>query len=98
MLNWLLWLIALEIIGLAALPLCGFLFRALPDRGYGLAKPLGIILVMFVNWWLGSLFGAGNYAVVLWLLVLLLAAGGLAIYRLGLARVPDDLQGLRLTI
>jgi YYY domain-containing protein len=98
MLDWLFWLLTLEIVGLAALPLCGFLFRSLPDRGYGLAKPLGILLVMFVNWWLGSLVGLGNYGVVLWLLVLLLAVGGLALYSAGLARVPDDLQSLRLTI
>ena len=58
--NGIIWLLTVELLGLAALPLCAFLFRSWPDRGYGLTKPLGILLVAFVNWWLGSVAGLGN--------------------------------------
>jgi YYY domain-containing protein len=45
-----LWLLALELVGLAALPLTHHLFHALPDRGYGSSKFLGLILVAYVAW------------------------------------------------
>ena len=41
----LLWWLMLEAIGVIALPLTFRLCRHLPDRGYALAKPLGLILV-----------------------------------------------------
>lgn len=39
------WWIALQILGLAALPIGSVLLRALPDRGYSVSKPLGLLLV-----------------------------------------------------
>ncbi len=50
-----LWLVAVQVIALAALPLAFTLFRSLPDRGYLLAKPLGILLAAVVAWLLASL-------------------------------------------
>src|SRR5262249_19477009 len=41
-LSALVWLVALEVLGLCALPLAVRVFRRLDDRGYGLAKPLGL--------------------------------------------------------
>ncbi len=79
--NWLLWLIAIELLGLAGLPLAAFLFRALPDRGYGLSKPLGILLVTFLNFWLGSVAGLANQPVLLWLLAAAIFAGGIMLLR-----------------
>jgi YYY domain-containing protein len=51
----LLWWLMLEGIGWLALPLCFRLFRNLPDRGYALAKPLGLILVNYLLWILSTL-------------------------------------------
>jgi YYY domain-containing protein len=45
----------LEGAGLLALPLSFRLFRHLPDRGYALSKPLGLILVNYVLWMLSTL-------------------------------------------
>ncbi len=49
------WL-TIQLFALAALPLSGRLLRWLPDRGYALAKPLGLLLVTF-GLWLGASFG-----------------------------------------
>ena len=47
------WLIVAEVIGLAAFPIAYAAFPVFKDRGWGLAKPLGLILFSFVVW-LGS--------------------------------------------
>ena len=49
------WLLLVELIYLAALPLSIFLFRSLPDRGIILARLLGILGVCYVVWLLASL-------------------------------------------
>ena len=38
------WWITLQLLGLAAVPIAAVLLRALPDRGYTLSKPLGLML------------------------------------------------------
>src|SRR5689334_9781926 len=38
------WWIALQLLGLASVPVAAVLLRALPDRGYTLSKPLGLML------------------------------------------------------
>jgi len=55
MLYVLIWWFLMEVMGLAVLPLALRLFRHLPDRGYAFAKPLGLLLVSYVFWLLGSL-------------------------------------------
>ena len=50
------WYIVAQTFGLAALPLCLCLFRHLPDRGYGLSKPLGLLLAGWA-FWLMTTFG-----------------------------------------
>ena len=48
--------IVIQLIALAALPLTWHLCSRLPDRGYALAKPLGLLLVTYLLW-LGASFG-----------------------------------------
>lgn len=60
LLGLVLWLIAVQACGLAALPLARRLFRALPDEGYGLSKPLGLLLVGYAIW-LPAMLGYLSY-------------------------------------
>ncbi|MDP6716956.1 MAG: hypothetical protein QF368_20320, partial [SAR202 cluster bacterium] len=55
MFNVLWWLITVEALGLAVFPLAYWLLRRLPDRGFSVSKPLGILLVSYIAWILGAL-------------------------------------------
>jgi len=44
------WWLIVEVLGLVALPLAFRLFKSLPDRGYALSKPLGILLCSYLFW------------------------------------------------
>jgi YYY domain-containing protein len=51
----LIWWVLVQVFGLVALPLAFRLFRRLPDRGYGVSKALGLLLVSYLFWLLGIL-------------------------------------------
>lgn len=73
------WLLATAA-GVAVLPLCWRLLRALPDRGYTLSRPLGMLLTGFVFWLLASfgfLQNTTGSMLLAWLIVL---GVGLVIY------------------
>src|ERR1700730_14302392 len=53
--SFLIWWAAAELLALAAFPLAFRLLRALPDRGYAAAKPLGLLLAAFCFWFAASL-------------------------------------------
>ena len=81
-LPWLFWLLALELLGLGLFPLLFRMLPHVPDRGFALAKTLGVLLVGYAAWLLGSLkllaFGPSS----VWLCAgLLLAIGGAAGWR-----------------
>src|SRR3954451_12115466 len=60
MLTAVFWFVALELLGLLALPPAARIFPRLDDRGYGLAKPLGLLAVGYCCWLLAML-GLLNY-------------------------------------
>lgn len=51
---WLVWLLAVQLIALATLPISYAIFRPLADRGYMFAKVLGLLLVGTTVWLLAS--------------------------------------------
>lgn len=52
--SWIVWLIAVQVFALFAVPLSFVLFRPFPDRGYLLAKPLGLLIAATITWLLAS--------------------------------------------
>lgn len=69
-LNW--WALV-TVAGLTVMPLLARLMTGLPDRGYTLARPAGVLLVAFVFWLLASLGFLRNTSggiIVAWLVVL----------------------------
>ncbi|MCY4582911.1 MAG: DUF2298 domain-containing protein [Chloroflexi bacterium] len=58
---WLVWLLAIELVFLAALPLSVRLMRWLPDRGVVLAKPLGLLIVSWLVW-MGASVGLWTFS------------------------------------
>ena len=81
MLNVLLWLVTVEIIGLAVFPLAYFLLPKLSDRGYGLSKPLGILLVGYAAWILSVLHLLPSVRFTLvGLVILMVASSGVLAY------------------
>ena len=74
------WLVAVYLGTLATLPLGLVVFRALPDRGYLLARPLGFLLLAYVPWLLASLgwVGFGRTSIAFGFLLLAAVSGWLA--------------------
>ncbi|MCX6622591.1 MAG: DUF2298 domain-containing protein, partial [Acidobacteria bacterium] len=70
-----LWVGAMFLLGWAAMPLLFAACPALPDRGYGFAKTLGLLLPAWVAWWLGHT-GAGFRQPSIWAAAALLGAAG----------------------
>ena len=73
----LIWLLAIEVLGLIVFPLTFSLFRRLPDRGIIFSKVLGLLLGSYLLWVLGLAHILPNtqYSVLLLLAVLALASG-----------------------
>src|SRR3990172_6597672 len=70
----LIWWAAIEVVGIAAFPIAFILFPALPDRGYSLAKPLGLLLVTYGLWVAGLTHAMPNTRVSIVLILVGLAA------------------------
>ncbi len=81
------WWLGLEVLGLIAFPYAFVLLRQLPDRGYTIAKPLGLLLLSYSAWMLGMLHILPNQRGSLIIILALLSAGGLLL----LGRAKDEL-------
>lgn len=66
MVSALYWLLVIEIIGLMAFPVAFVLLPRLTDRGYSVAKPLGLLLLSWPLWFLGSLHVVPTTHCTLW--------------------------------
>ncbi|MBI2566270.1 MAG: glycosyltransferase family 39 protein [Candidatus Schekmanbacteria bacterium] len=56
------WLFVLEVLGLLAYPLVATGFRDAPDRGYGIAKIVGVVVTGYLSWllaWCGAFPATG---------------------------------------
>jgi YYY domain-containing protein len=71
------WWLAAEAVGAAAFPLAFAYFRFLPERGYGLSKVLGLLLVGYALWIGGSVGLLTNRQGSVILLLLLMALASL---------------------
>lgn len=79
------WWLAIQLIGVAGLPLATRLLRTLPDRGYSFAKSLGLLLVGYGAWLLAML-GLAPFAVPT-LVACMLAVAGIGLWLHGGPRV-----------
>lgn len=75
------WAIAIELIGLAFLPLTAWMLPRLPDRGYACAQVLGLILVTYGTWLAGSAFPVARSPAIPFAVVVLAAAVGWTCWR-----------------
>ena len=76
------WLLMLELVSLALLPLAVVIFRHLPDGGYLLTKPLALLAVAYPVW-LGTSLGVFHFTrgIILIIAAVLLLAGAAAACR-----------------
>lgn len=77
------WWLALFVLGAAATPLAYVILSRLPDKGYAFVKMLGLLLVSYIFWLLGTLGFFSNTTGNIVLSVLTLAALSFAVYRRG---------------
>jgi YYY domain-containing protein len=73
------WLLALIVAGAVGLPYAWLAGRNLPDRGFAIARALGLLLVTLAVWWLASIRALPFTRAAILLAGLLVAAGAGAI-------------------
>ena len=92
MVDALTWLLAVELLGILALPLCFVLFRRLPDRGITLSKPLALVLFSYVLWVAGLTHVVPNTQLTIIVILILAAAVGGLVLRATAERVKAFLK------
>jgi YYY domain-containing protein len=77
------WLLIIELLGLFAFPLAFFVFPGLRDRGWGLSKLLGLLILAYVLWLPASLsiVPFDRWAVIAAFLLLAAVGAGIAWWR-----------------
>ncbi|NJO81304.1 MAG: tetratricopeptide repeat protein [Blastochloris sp.] len=79
---WLFWLMVVQLIGVATFLMLFPLLRGLPDCGFALSKILGVLLVAYLAWLLGSLRMMAFTSASVWLCVgILVLIGGVVGWR-----------------
>lgn len=84
-LNVLIWFLLLELLSWAVAPVIALILPGMPDRGFGLSKTFGCLMLAFIVWFGASLkfFGATPGAAWVVLIVILLSGYATALYALG---------------
>ena len=98
MLNVLYWLLVIELIGLAAFPFAFALMPCLRDRGYSVAKPLGLVLLSWPLWFLGSVHLIPTTSLTLWMALCLFSAAALWYARRRFAEMVEFVRREKLAI
>lgn len=70
------WLLVVEVIGVAFLPFTLWIFRWLPDRGYGLSKLVGLLGLTYVAWLVGSAVPIAGSPWLAWSILTVVGATG----------------------
>ena len=86
------WYLVVQGFGFVALPVCLRVFRHLPDAGYGVSKPLGLLLSGWIFWILTSLGWIRNTEGGILVAQIALLAAGVALH---LAKRSTDNPGTR---
>jgi len=73
------WFIFIEMLGLVSMPLAGIAGNRLADRGYSVARTLGIMLVTYLTWLFSYVWGFNRRTILISVLLLCLISG--IIYR-----------------
>ena len=89
MLDALSWYIAIQALGILALPAAFVLFRRLPDRGFTLAKPAAMVFFSYVLWVLGLSHIAPNTQLTIILILVVAAVPSALLWRRFLAEIKD---------
>jgi YYY domain-containing protein len=89
-----LWWLAIEVIGLAGLPLTALVFANLPDRGWALAKPFSLLMLGWLIWFPLTIISALPFNRVWIVLTLLLYLAGNIALVWRVARVRTALAAL----
>ena len=74
------WWLAVELLGVIALPFTFALFSSLPDRGYALGKALAILIVSYILWLAASAHILPNTRWAIILIIVLFALGSLFLF------------------
>ncbi len=86
------WLLFVQVVWLVAIPLAMTVFRPLPDRGFLLALPLGLLLVAYIAWVLASLHWLAFSPLSVFLAILVVAGASLLLLRSRGHRIAADLR------
>jgi YYY domain-containing protein len=90
----LLWWMLAQIFGLLGLPTAFRIFRRLPDRGYGVSKALGVLLVTYLFWLLGVLgFLQNDSGGMLFAFAVTAVASAIFYFRLSTSSTRDRRKG-----
>ena len=74
------WYLVVQVFAMAALPLCKWLFRYLPDGGYGVSKPLGLLVAGWAFWILTTFGWTRNTVGGILVALALVAVAGAALH------------------